>query len=353
MSRLVAAAVVAAGAVLLARVLRRRWDAALVRATLAVLVGGTVVLDVLLRPAPAAALVPSFGPPHVLATLFGSRCGLFFFNPVLWLGVLGLWAEVRDREPGARLLLAAALGVVGGLSCWAPAPPPAAVALLPPLLATGMARSLAALRAWTRRSPAAPLWASGIALGAWNLAFMQQYASGMIARDFPLPFAEVAGNTAGLVARAAGTPTAWPANWIFALRHGVGPERFDAAVGKDVPRAAGGAAVLDVGRAELDQALLLEGWSVRHPCGPEVCRAIDGRARALLPFAGGPATVRVRASGRGWLRVGAAPPQPLREPAADLDFVLGPFSRGLRAVPLAVGAGGEALVDRIEVREER
>src|SRR4029079_16028715 len=105
-------------------------------------------------------------------------------------------------------------------------------------------------------------WAAGIALVGWNLAFMEQYASGMIPRDFPVSFAEVDGHTAALGAGRLGAPTSWPANWVFALRHGVGPARFDLVEGKAVPRDAGGAAVVDAGPGGLDKRLLIGGRRV-------------------------------------------------------------------------------------------
>ena len=434
-ARLLSLLALALGAGLVGHTLRRRCDRALTAATLAVLLGGTFLLDLVARPVSpwpaasfllsAAALALAAGPldprrggalglcaggaalvhppgaallllalprtpaaragaatalgaaalavaagarfglagfalgrPHPLATLFGSRGGLLFFTPVLWLGLLGLAARLRRQGHSAAppalaaavLLLLQALGPVE----W----PAATMAGLLPLLAPGVAHALGALRAAVRRAPAAPLWAAGIALVGWNLAFMEQYASGMIPRDFPVSFAEVDGHTAALVAGRLGAPTSWPANWVFALRHGVGPARFDLVEGKAVPRDAGGAAVVDVGLVDLDEALLLEGWSVRHPCGAgAVCRAVEGRARALLPVDGGAALLRVRAAGRGLLRVSAAgraaPPLPLGPTLADLEFDLGRPGAGWQAVVLEASPGGEALIDRLQVAPAR
>src|SRR4029453_3102793 len=103
-----------------------------------------------------------------------------------------------------------------------------------------------------RRAPGAPLWMAAALLVSCNLLFMQQYATDMIPRDFPVSFAQVARNQATLVARAVGSPLSWPANWLFAARHGPGLERFDAAAGKRLPRPSGGALTIDVGRLDLD-----------------------------------------------------------------------------------------------------
>jgi len=164
---------------------------------------------------------------------------------------------------------------------------------------------------------------------------MQQYATDMIPRDFPVPFAQVARNQAALVARAAGSPLAWPANWIFGLRHGTGPERFDAAAGKRVTAGADGSFTIDVGRLDVDEALLLEGWSVRHPCGDAVCRAVEDRARLLVPvWDVSPMEVTVRSSGEG-----------------ELSTELGPAKGGMRVLTLrAVPPGRAVLVDAVTVR---
>jgi hypothetical protein len=153
-----------------------------------------------------------------------------------------------------------------------------------------------------------------------------------------VPFAQVARNQAALVARAAGAPLSWPANWLFAARHGTGPERFDAAAGKRLEAAPDGSVTVDVGRLDVDEALLLEGWSVRHPCGAAVCRAVEGRARLLVPA------------------MGEAPPEVLVRTAEDgaLGVEVGAAKGGLRAVTLrAAMPGARVLVDEVVVRPRR
>jgi hypothetical protein len=143
----------------------------------------------------------------------------------------------------------------------------------------------------------------------------------------------VARNAAALTARAVGAPVSWPANWLFARRHGTSPDRFDAAAGKALARAADGALVLDVGARD-DEALLLEGWSVRHPCGRGACRAVESRARVLLPAERAGAALDVV------VRLGDGHDVPFRVPAP---------SGGLAAVTITAGSG-PALVDEIRVR---
>lgn len=301
------------------------------------------------------------GPWHPLLALFGSRQGLLHLTPALWLGAAGLALQLRRDARGTAPVAAAVVALVA-LHAACPSGPALAcprehLAPVLALLALPLGEALRALRETVRRAPGAPLWAAGALLVCWNLLFMQQYASDVIPRDFPLSFAEVARNSAALVARRFGAPLSWPANWLFAARHGTGPERFDAAAGKRLAEPADGSITLDVGQLDTDGALLLEGWSVRHPCGGSVCRAIESRARVLLPVRTDAGTLRVHASGQGWLNVSPGhaeldAPAPLGAEPADLCFVPEPSPRGLRAFTLSVSpsAGApapRALVDRI------
>jgi hypothetical protein len=115
--------------------------------------------------------------------------------------------------------------------------------------------------------------------------------------------------------------------------------------------------VIDVGDPETDAALLAEGWSVRHPCGAEVCRAVDSAASFRLPFARvEDVELAVVAAGAGTLTVSVNGVAVMR---AALDGGLSPrralvprarFHGGLDTVTLSVGPGGRALVDRVVLR---
>jgi hypothetical protein len=62
--------------------------------------------------------------------------------------------------------------------------------------------------------------------------------------------------------RAAGHPGSWPANWVFAARFGVTPDRFDELFGR-VPRES---VVVRIG-SPADGAVLGRGWSRPGPGG--------------------------------------------------------------------------------------
>jgi hypothetical protein len=298
----------------------------------------------------------ALGVPRPADGLFSSRHGLLFWNPLLWAGVAGLALSWRRDRRRVTALFAALAGVLLVMTCRPPAAsgPWAAsrwtVAL--PLLAPGIARALDLLPRLAARRPDGLLAAAAASFIAWNLLLMEQYGGGLLPRDGTVSFVAVAEHSAALLSRRFGSPPAWPANWAFAWRHGLAPDRFDLVAGKRLPAGAGGRPEIDVGDLALDAALLLEGWSVRHPCGEAVCRAVEGRARLLAPLAAPePFALTVRASGEGVLRasvngveVGA---RTLGPEAAALRFA--PLARPerLNEVSLTLGPGGRALVDRV------
>jgi hypothetical protein len=294
--------------------------------------------------------------PRLGEALFSSRHGLFFWNPVLWAGVAGLgasWRRDRARTAALAMALLAALVVMACRPADASGPW-AARRWTPvlPLLAPGLARALDALVRTAARHPGRVLAPAGAALVAWNLLFMEQYLR-VLPRDGTVSFVAVARSNAELAARRFGSPPAWPANWAFAWRHGLPPDRYDLLAGKRLPRSEGGREI-DVGEPLLDAALLLDGWSVRHPCGEGICRAVEGRARLVAPLEDAePFAVTVRASGEGLLRAAVngveVGTRELAPSMAALRFPPGPRGKRLNELSLTLGPGGRALVDRVRL----
>ena len=309
---------------------------------------GAAVLMTLSWPVPFS---PLHRPLWTL-TLFSSRQGLLFWNPVLWAGVLGYAALWRRERRCAGMLLAALLGMVlfhaATREGWSGPFAARRFDSALPLFGLGLAAALHALRRSAARAPGRVLAAAGGALVLWNLLLMQQYREGALPRDATVSFVAVAETSAGLLARAVGAPPAWPANWAFAARHHLNPARFDLLVGKRLPASGR----IDVGDPVLDAALLAEGWSVRHHCGDAVCREVEGRARLLVPLEGAePRAVAVSAAGRGELNLAvdgaAAGRAPLAPTLSVLRFPLRPGAgrQGIREIVLFVSPDGQALVD--------
>lgn len=313
-----------------------------------------------------ALLVRDAGPADVLDGLFSSWSGLLFWSPILWLAVLGAWRE-RASGPSAALLpaflVAAAVGAVtadGG--------PHAGARFAPvlPLLAIALARGLAGLRDSARARPLLPVAVGIVVLATWNMLLMAQYRDGRIPRDDTVAFPRVARNAVSSVSGTVGSPTAWPANWIFAARHGVSAARYDLLGGTDLfgrvppgaaaPREDGPAeVVIDIGHLPTDEAVLRGGWSVRHACGGAVCRAVEGRAVLEVPIRH-PRDVEVTLVGEGagtvTMAVNGVPvlEAPLASGQMRSIRVAGArFRSGLNSLALEAG-GGPALVDRIVFR---
>jgi hypothetical protein len=312
----------------------------------------------------AAALALALGtgmrglePPRLGEALFSSRHGLLFWNPLLWGGLFGL---ARGWRRDAQAAGAVTVGLVTAIVVLAAAPAGASgpwatrrwTAVLP-LLAPGLAIALDALAAAAARRPGVLLAPAGGLLVAWNLLFMEQYRSGQVPRDATVSFAAVAETSARRLASLFGSPLAWPANWAFAWRRGLPPDRFDLLAGKRLPGESAGKPEVDVGEPSLDAALLLDGWSVRHPCAEAVCRDVEGRARLLAPLAEpGEFVLAVRAAGEGALSaavngrdLGA---QPLGPGLTLLRFPGASWARH-NEVSLRLHPGSRARVDRLRL----
>jgi len=297
--------------------------------------------------------------PALMDTFFSSRHGLLYWTPVLWGGFLGLIVlAIRKPRRGVLLIVPVALMSYVNASSgdwWAGGSfSNRRFDSVLPLLAVGLAAALAATRRAAARWPEGVLAAAGAGLVLWNILFMEQYRRGVIPRDDTVSFPRVAENSADLLAGGLGSPVAWPANWVFALRHRLPPDRYDLMAGKYLffmQNNLGG--LVDVG-SEGDEALLADGWGVRVPCADAVCRPVEGRARVLAGLeAAEPLLVTVRAAGSGRLRLSV---NGIAVGEAALADGLGDFTTpvpgarwrsGLNEVQLETAPGGAALVDRV------
>lgn len=258
-----------------------------------------------LLPGLSAAGLPHADPASVLETLFSPRHGLLYWNPVLWGGFFGyvpLFRRDHRRALPPFLALAAILCLRGddaaGARFFAGGRFDAGL----PLLALGLAGGLAGLVRAAAWRPGWILVAAGAVLTVWNLLFMEQYRKDRIPRDETVSFARVTENNAGLLAGFVGSPLAWPANWIFAWRHGLPAARYDSLVGKSLFDRLGGR--IDLGDDRVDPTYLGEGWGSKRPCEGGVCRGVEETARLFAPFARAETIdLTVRAAGSGTLSI--------------------------------------------------
>lgn len=302
--------------------------------------------------------VASIGRLHLIEFLWAPQGGLLYRNPVLWAGFCGLAALARRDRLGVGLLVAvtAMVGVAGfqdGAGSGT-AESNAIVAVVVAPLAVGLAETLRRLEGWARRRPGGLLLWGSVALGLGNLLFMEQYRREMIPRDDTVSFPRVAANSAALLARAVGSPLGWPANWLFAWRYDLPVDRYDGMAGRRLFQKGRAFAVVDIGDGDSEEGALAEGWSVRHPCGSEVCRQVEGRGRLFVGLEeAAPLTLRLRARGRGPVGVavnGRNAGSVMLVTSLEARGLLVPASawrRGLNQIVLSAAPEADALVDRI------
>jgi hypothetical protein len=299
-----------------------------------------------------------FDHPYLMQVFFSSRHGLLFWTPVLWGGFLGLVLLLRKRRSLALTLIAPLLVMTYVNACsgdwWAGGSfSNRRFDSALPFLAVGISECLRLLREFQRRRPQLVLGLLGTGLVLWNFLFMEVYRRALIPLDDTVAFPQVAETVAGFVTERVGSPTAWPANWVFAKTHGLPVEQYDLMVGKYLfYRQENLHGVIAMGDPKTDPALLDQGWSSPHPCGKDVCRGVLGAARIFAPLdVAQDLAVIVRAQGSGSVEI-TINAQPFGElplsPTLSEGRILVPqqaWRRELNEVGFV--ARGEALVSRV------
>lgn len=298
---------------------------------------------------------------NLVAGLWGGN-GFLYGAPLMWAGILGLF----DRRPEARKLTGLALaGLVPaflGLAIVSDSTVPSVrMMAAAPFFLPGIAACFTSARERAARRPNAVLVGAGAVLILWNVLFMEQYRRRLLPSDDTVSFARVTSNAAALFSTRFGTPTAWPANWIFAARFDATPDRWDAVSGRGVfADSAATTAVIEVGDdpslLALDRMLIASGFGERRTCERGWCRDVDdvGRLLFLIRSSHNPDfTVRLRVRGQGRLSVSLnGSTTAVADMTDDLnDVILKPPARalapGIHVLSLEVEAGRRATVDRI------
>jgi hypothetical protein len=309
--------------------------------------------------------LPTAAHPRGLDAFFSSRHGLLFWTPVLWAGFLGYVSLCRRERPLAAALLPPFLVLCAG-NVWsgddlegAFSSPRFDSAL--PFLALGLATSLAWLRDTAWRKPGRVLAGGSALLVVWNFLLMEQYRRRLVPADDTVSFPRVTETSARLLSETVGTPLAWPANWLFAWRYGLRPDRYDHMAGKSLFEGRDSpAGVIDFGDERVDPALVADGWSGREPCGEAVCRRVVGRARLFAPLdVPRSLDVVVRAAGAGTLAIAvngrAAGASPLAAGFRDVTVRVpaASWQSPLNAIVFEVVPGGEARIDKVVLERPR
>jgi hypothetical protein len=219
--------------------------------------------------------------PLVVELLFSSKHGLLSWTPAVTVALVGLVLLTR-REPALALSLLAtlALGVCLLASTWdwhaGAAFGSRRFTEAFPLFLLGLCRALEG--AW-RVSRASAVGLCALLVG-WNTALVHEVRESRIPAVGTFAFSEVAARAVGRVYRAVGHPFAIPANWAFAWRYGVTPDRFDHVVGHGNYRRI----EVAVGTAD-DTPFLGRGWSgVEGEPGATYRWSVGASSSWLLPL---------------------------------------------------------------------
>jgi hypothetical protein len=203
--------------------------------------------------------------PYFLQTLFSSRHGLLSWTPVFWLGFLGFAPLLRSRPRLAAPLLVPLIFMTYVNACsgdwWAGASfSNRRFDSQLAMFAVGFAASLE----WLRRVLALrPTFAPAALVAALVLA-----------------------NAGGLdrVRHWVGSPTTWPASWLFALRYARPPGQYDRLVGRYLfYRQNNMKGRIDLGLPG-DEVMLGEGWGPVEARAGVAGRGVVGSARMFAPL---------------------------------------------------------------------
>ena len=298
---------------------------------------------------------------NILTGLLGAD-GLLYGAPLLWAGILGL-VELRPEARGlVRIALAGLVPLGLGFMVATDTTEPNLRAMTAlPFFLPGIAACFEKACERAARYPERVLAGVATLMVLWNALFMEQYRLRLLPSDDTVSFASVTSNSAALFSRFAGTPSAWPANWIFARRFKTTPDRWDAVSGRSLLQgSAAPSAIIDVGddpsALALDRMLIADGFGDRRTCERGWCRDVDSIGRVLLPVRMGPdhdliVRLRVRGQGRLTLSLNGSSAVVVEMNDALNDVILrapGPsLKRGIHILSLAVEPGQRATVDRL------
>lgn len=300
--------------------------------------------------------------PFVLQTLFSTRHGLLSWTPVFWAAYLGFLPLLRRRPQlagplAAPLVLMTYVNMCSG-DWWAGGSfSNRRFDSLLPILALGLASAIDWTRLELERHPRAVLGLVGVPFAVWNLTLAEEVRRGLVPRDDTVAFSTLVGQGARLFSHAFGSPTTWPASWIFAWRTGRPPGQYDLLVGRYLfYRQNNMGGHVEIG-APGDEAMLGEGWGGIETREGVSARRVRGRARLFAPLdvaedlevgfrvlsPAGPREVRVIVNGREAGRIGATEAW-----SAQHLRVAGPYwRRELNDVVLDAGEG-EVLLGAVD-----
>lgn len=301
--------------------------------------------------------------------LWSSRGGLLAWSPAVGLSLVGAaWGACRGPARGLAVGLVAALVlevfICGAVADWWGGWAFGARRLVSAtvVFAFGWAALLDPVLEGPRRRWWASALVAGLSLGAVHLSLCMQrdFLEGRLQRGVPQSLEPAWSRAFGLPLdgpfEVVGTPGSWPASWVFAMRSGAPPGRYELAMGWALVRARGD----DKGYDRLwveDPRWALAGWGSIESKGAHRARAIDGIATLGLPLRTSlrlDGRLRLHASGSTAVRIeGWGEPRRLELRSGWHDYVLPPVTLpdGLTLVRLEVDGNASVEVAWLDVFE--
>lgn len=174
--------------------------------------------------------------PFLAETLFSSRNGLFAFTPLSLVAVAGLLIALRRHTAAAGLALICLISVIYMNSAyeeWWGATSFGMRRVLG-LVAPLMAGCGLLWQAASRLIAGRPRTVGAVALSvfaAMNCLFFVQFKQDKVDLYKNRSFTSLLTDQLEMILHRSGYPFSWPANWLFAARYGVSPEKYDMAAG--------------------------------------------------------------------------------------------------------------------------
>ena len=239
----------------------------------------------------------AWGSPQLEAVLFSSRHGLLSWSPVLWLGLIGLFALLR-KAPVLAASLLAALAVTTYVNAsvhdwWAGASfgsrrfDGALVAF-----GLGLAVAIEWLVPYVKKHALFFVSLALLPFVFWNASLMALYSRGAIPFDGPVSFRQAAEDAVELVYQRTGYPFSWPGAWSMRYRTGMPLATYDLAGARHLSHN------LHIRMGDTDALYLGRGWSLPQREAQRTVRQVASQGATIYVALREPAPYRLVIEGR-------------------------------------------------------
>lgn len=204
--------------------------------------------------------------------------GLFATSPAIYLAALGfipLWRRDRQLATSALVILLLTLAMAARTKTQ--------FDVMVPFFVCGMAAALDIVTRAAARRPALAATAVLSVLVLWNMVLVGVTKAGGHHIGEPVSFGDLGAAQAETMHDWIGHPPSYPANLIYAIRHGVAPGRYDVLrPHRFFANTSRRSESIDIGVR--DEIFLQDGWHATERAGPLTYRWSQRDARLIVPF---------------------------------------------------------------------